>query len=90
VKKTTTKRIVWACLINGFGWVWCSYLLAWCGRADIAESLSKLAITEIVGVVLIYCLKSLFEKRTDFGSVGAKETDTAETSGEDTAETRDC
>jgi hypothetical protein len=37
-------------------------------------------------VVLRYCLKSLFEKRTNFGYVGAKETDTAETSGEDTAE----
>lgn len=91
MKKTTTKRIVWACLINGFGWVWCSYVLAWCGRTDIAESLSKLAITEIVGVVLMYCLKSLFEKRLDFGSVGAtKKTDTSETSEEETAEKRDC
>lgn len=61
MKQTTTKRVVWACLINGVGWVWCSYLLAWCGRAEIAESLSKVAITEIIGVVLIYCLKSLFE-----------------------------
>jgi len=61
VKQTTTKRIAWICLGNGIAWVWCSYLLAWCGRADIAESLSKVAITEIVGVVLIYCLKSLFE-----------------------------
>jgi hypothetical protein len=42
-------------------WVWCSYILAWCGRDEIAESLSKVAITEIIGVVLVYCLKSLFE-----------------------------
>lgn len=61
MKKTTTKRIVWACLVNGILWVWCSYILAYLGRADIAESLSQVAITEIIGVVLIYCLKSLFE-----------------------------
>ena len=61
MKKTTTKRVVWACLANGIAWVWCSYILAYLGRADIAESLSKVAITEIIGVVLIYCVKSLFE-----------------------------
>ena len=63
MKKTrnTTKLVVWACLMNGFAWVWCSYLLAYLGRDQIAESLSKLAITEIVGVVLIYCIKALTE-----------------------------
>lgn len=61
IKKETSKKVVWLCLGNGVAWVWCSYLLAWCGRAEIAESLSKVAITEIIGVVLIYCLKSLFE-----------------------------
>ena len=60
-KRTTTKLVVWACLFNGFAWVWCSYLLAYLGRAEIAESLSKVAITEIIGVVLVYSLKSLAE-----------------------------
>lgn len=61
MKKTTTKKVVWVCLANGCLWVWCSYLLAYLGRSEIAESLSKVAITEIIGVVLIYCVKSLFE-----------------------------
>ena len=56
-KTTTTKRIVWACLINGIGW----------------ESLSRTAVTEIIGVVLLYCVKSLFEKRESFGGIGRKE-----------------
>lgn len=60
-KGTTTKRLVWMCLFNGFAWVWCSYLLAYLGRTEIAESLSKVAITEIIGVVLVYSLKSLAE-----------------------------
>lgn len=72
-KTTTTKRIVWACLTNGIGWVWCSYVLAFLGRTEIAESLSRTAVTEIIGVVLLYCVKSLFEKRKGFGAVGKKE-----------------
>lgn len=72
-KGTTTKKVVWFCIINGTAWVWCSYLLAYLGRPDIAESLSKTAVTEIIGVVLVYCLKSLFEKKESFGAVGKKE-----------------
>lgn len=76
-KLCTTKKIMWLCLINGLFWVWCSYALAFIGMlkkdytgASIAESLSSAAVTEIISVVLVYCLKSLFEKRKDFGEVG--------------------
>lgn len=61
VKKETSKKIVWACLINGIAWVWSSYLLAYLGRVEIAQDLSRVALVEIIGVVLIYNLKSLFE-----------------------------
>ena len=57
----TTKLLVWCCLGNGIAWVWCSYLLAYLGRDEIAESLSKVAITEIIAVILVYALKSLTE-----------------------------
>lgn len=57
----TMKAIVWLCLCNGCGWVWCSYLLAYLGRSEIAQSLSQVALTEIVAVVLAYALKSLAE-----------------------------
>jgi len=57
----TSKLIVWVCLINGFLWVWCSYILAWFGREQIAESLSQVALTEIIGVVLIHCAKTVVE-----------------------------
>ena len=70
--KTTTKRALWFCLGNGVGWVWCSYILAYLGKESIAEKLSQTAVTEIVGVVALYCLKSLFEKRKGFGAVGKK------------------
>lgn len=73
MKSTTTKKIVWFCTANGVAWVYLSYLLAYLEKPQIAETLAKAAITEIIAVVLLYCLKSLFEKRADFGSVGAKE-----------------
>lgn len=60
-KATTTKVIVWVCLLNGLAWVWCSYILAWIGRVQIAESLSQVALTEIIGVVLVYAVKSVLE-----------------------------
>ena len=72
----TTKKILCICLINGLLWVWCSYVLAFIGtirqyeNVAIAESLSSAAVTEVIGVVLVYCAKALFEKRKDFGEVG--------------------
>lgn len=58
---STMKKIVWLCLFNGILWVWCSYILAALDKVQIAESLSQVAVTEIIGVVLVYALKSLFE-----------------------------
>lgn len=60
-KATTMKIIVWVCILNGLAWVWCSYILAWLGREQIAETLSGVALKEILGVVMIYGLKALFE-----------------------------
>lgn len=60
-KATTMKVIVWVCLLNGLAWVWCSYILAWMGREQIAESLSQVALTEIIGVVLVYSIKAAVE-----------------------------
>ena len=70
---TTTKRIVWVCLINGIIWVYGSYLLAYLGREQIAEGLSQVALKEIIAVVFVYALKALIEKRKDFGAVGQNE-----------------
>ena len=60
-KPEMMKRVIWVCLINGLAWVWCSYLLAWLDKMQIAESLSQVAVTEIIGVVLAYAIKSAVE-----------------------------
>ena len=61
VKPETMKRVIWACLFNGFAWVWCSYILAYMDKVQIAGSLSQVAVTEIIGVVLAYAIKSVVE-----------------------------
>jgi threonine/homoserine/homoserine lactone efflux protein len=60
-RRETMKMVVWVCLANGFAWVWCSYILAFLDKMQIAESLSQVAVTEIIGVVLAYAIKSAIE-----------------------------
>lgn len=76
----TMKKVVWTCLVNGFLWVWCSYLLAWMDKPQIAESLSQVAVTEIIGVTLAYALKSGVENLSKHNSWPDKprESDTEE------------
>ena len=56
-----TKLIIWVCLGNGIAWVWFSYYLARKEKMQSAEGLSQVAVTEIIGVVLAYCIKSAVE-----------------------------
>jgi len=59
--KEFTKRLVivnHACAIS---WVYLTYLLAFMGKTEIAESLAKTVVTEVIAVTMIYALKSLFE-----------------------------
>lgn len=60
-KPETMKRVVWACVGNGFAWVWCSYILAALDKLQIAEELSKVALAEIVAPVVVYAVKSAVE-----------------------------
>lgn len=84
-KRTETmKKVVWVCLGNGFAWVWCSYILAYLDKMQIAESLSQVAVTEIIGVVLAYAIKSLVEnlsKNNNWPDKRTAATQTADTAG---------
>ena len=78
------KKVVWVCLGNGFAWVWCSYILAYLDKMQIAESLSQVAVTEIIGVVLAYAIKSLVEnlsKNNNWPDKRAAATQIADTAG---------
>jgi hypothetical protein len=61
-KKTEyTKIIVGWLLLNGTIWTYLSYYLAYLGKEEIAESLSKAVVTEILGVFAAYACKALLE-----------------------------
>ena len=55
------KQMVWVGFGNGIAWVWCSYILAALDKPQIAESLSQVAVTEIVAIAFVYAIKSLIE-----------------------------
>lgn len=57
----TMKRVLWVCVLNGFAWVWCSYILAALDKPQIAEELSKVALVEIIVPVAVYAFKSVVE-----------------------------
>ena len=59
--KTFTKKAVSAILVISLIDLQLSYILAFLGKDQIAESLSSTITTTIIGVMLGYFLKALFE-----------------------------
>ncbi len=73
--ETNTQRLVWWFTINSTIWIYLSYILALIGRDDIAESLSKVIVTEIIAVILGYMCKAVIEnvfKHNEFSFVKKK------------------
>ena len=50
-------------MISSIIWISLSYILAFTGKVDIAEELSKTIVTGIICIILPYFLKSLFETK---------------------------
>jgi hypothetical protein len=74
---TFTKLIVLWIIYKSVGWIDQSYALAWAGKTDIAEDLSTKVVIELLGVILLYCLKAIFEnlsKYNDWPDKGQKST----------------
>lgn len=70
---TTSKCLIWFFSINAALWIWCSYILAWFGRADIAESLSSNVCTVCIGTMAVYLVTKTIEnvfKYNNFGGQG--------------------
>lgn len=74
--ETTTKQLVWWLIIHSTVWIYATYMLAFLGRVDIAESLSKVIVTEIIGTVFLYIVSKTVEnvfKHNDFSGVKKKD-----------------
>lgn len=59
--KTYTKKTVTAILVVSLLDIQLSYILAFIGKEQIAESLSSTIASVIIGVMIGYFLKALFE-----------------------------
>lgn len=59
-KRTYTKNLVTWITVNATIWVYLTYILAFMGK-EIAESLSSQIVKVLLGTVLIYAVKALFE-----------------------------
>lgn len=55
---TTSKQLIWILTINGILWIWTSYILAFIGREQIAESLSTNVCTVVLGGIVTYIISS--------------------------------
>ena len=69
---TTSKLLIWVFAINAVLWIWCSYVLAFIGKDDIAESLSSNVCTVIIGQLAFYLVSKTVEnvfKYNNFGGV---------------------
>lgn len=62
------KKLLNLIIINSIGMMWCSYILAWFGRGDIAESLSQTIATTVIGVTIPYLVTKTIENISKYGS----------------------
>lgn len=67
-EKEYSKRLLTKILNHSVLMMWGTYILAWFGKEEIAESLSKTIATSIIAIIVGYLTKSVIEnvsKNTD-------------------------
>lgn len=68
---TTSKQLVWLFAINGIAWIWCSYILAFMGRDQIAEALSgdvcKIVLGQMGCYLITKTVENVFQYNDIFG-----------------------
>ena len=69
---TFTKKIVSILLVVAVIDLQLTYILAFMGMTETLQETSGKLITEILGVVFVYCVKSFFETREEEKNSGSK------------------
>lgn len=86
-KQLTFQKLLVVFLVwKGVSWVDQSYELAWAGYVEIASDLSRTALTELLGVALMYSVKALFEqlsKNNNWPDKSPSNKDCVEQTGDD-------
>lgn len=58
---STSKQLIWLFSINGILWIWCSYVLAFMDKLQIAETLSSNVCTIVIGQMGMYLITKTIE-----------------------------
>lgn len=66
--KEYSKRLLNFIIRHSILMMWCSYILAWFEKVDIAETLSKTIATVIIGVVIPHLITKTVENVNKYGS----------------------
>lgn len=82
-----SKRLLNRIVNSSILMMWATYILAWFGKTEVAETLSKTIATSIIAVVVGYLAKSVIENISKHTNTFGKNIDT---SGSDTNTNRDC
>lgn len=56
-----SKKFVWWFMFNSTIWIYATYLLAFLGREEIAESLSQVIVTEIIKTLMLIVVSKTVE-----------------------------
>lgn len=70
--QTTAKQLVWLFSINGILWIWCSYILAFMDKGQIAESLSSNVCTVVLGQIAFYLISKTVENVFKYNNFGGE------------------
>ena len=63
---STAKQLMWFLTVNAVIWIYMSYLLAWFGKDQIAESLSTNVCTVILGGMIGYLTSSTIQNLSKY------------------------
>lgn len=78
---STAKRLMWILTVNAILWIWCSYILAWFDKVQIAESLSSNVCNVVIGTVIAFLVtqsvSAIFRYNPKFGGDSTYPTDVA-------------
>ena len=66
--KSYAKIAINIVLINSILMMWCSYVLAWFDKIEIAETLSSTVADVIVGTIIAYLCTKTVENISKYGS----------------------
>lgn len=66
---STSKQLVWVYTLNGIAWIWCSYILAFMDKFQIAETLSGNVCTVVIGQIGFYLVTKTFENVFKYNDV---------------------